>query len=375
MEVKLRYPYLTWGVLGACALVCIIYLLYRIWLLRRTVSDHQKKRYHAYGAMWLVEKIPGYRSRKIMYSILNIAGVISIIVCILSAGVMLGRPGIKEKTSDGVKKRDIYLCMDVSYSLYALNLNFVENLEKVVKKLDGDRIGICIYNTSSIVYMPLTDDTDFAVSKLEELKVYFADQKEYQEKYGDMDIDAMTDADYENFADLSSKLGLFEAGTTLNAEEKGSSLIGEGLASCLYDFPSLDDSERTRVIILVTDNAENSFETPAVDLSEAVSLCAKNKVTVFGIFPPKEMFDVLGDELDYTALQEDMQAAVERTGGSFYVAASDFETGGIIGQIQANEALQVSETAVTKVTDVPQTAFLVCMVSLLVFALIKAGGV
>ena len=81
------------------------------------------------------------------------------------------------------RRRDIFLCMDVSYSIYELNADLVESLEEVVEGLDGDRFGICIYNTSTVLYVPMTDDYDFVISKLEELKEYFVLQKEFMDKY------------------------------------------------------------------------------------------------------------------------------------------------------------------------------------------------
>jgi hypothetical protein len=50
--------------------------------------------------------------------------------------------------------------MDVSYSLYELNAELVDSLEDVVAGLDGDRFGVCIYNTSTVLYVPMTDDYD-----------------------------------------------------------------------------------------------------------------------------------------------------------------------------------------------------------------------
>ena len=41
-----------------------------------------------------------------------------------------------------MQKRDIMLCLDVSYSLYALNYELADYLEDVVTQLKGDRFGI-----------------------------------------------------------------------------------------------------------------------------------------------------------------------------------------------------------------------------------------
>ena len=43
---------------------------------------------------------------------------------------------------------------------------------ETVSGLDGDRIGISLFNTSSVQYVPMTDDYDFVLRRLEELETY-----------------------------------------------------------------------------------------------------------------------------------------------------------------------------------------------------------
>ena len=91
-----------------------------------------------------------------MYSFVAILMEVCIIVTILASLVLIARPAKKETVNNGTKKRDIFLCMDVSYSIYELNYDLVSSLEEVVAGLDGDRFGICIYNTSTVLYVPMT---------------------------------------------------------------------------------------------------------------------------------------------------------------------------------------------------------------------------
>ena len=44
----------------------------------------------------------------------------------------------------------------------------------------------------------------------------------------------------DEFNELYEKLDVIDYAVTLGAETKGSSLVGEGLASCMYNFPKLD---------------------------------------------------------------------------------------------------------------------------------------
>lgn len=52
-------------------------------------------------------------------------------------------------------------------------LELVQSLKDVVSNLDGDRFGITIYNTSSVLYVPMTDDYEFVLDRLDKLKEYF----------------------------------------------------------------------------------------------------------------------------------------------------------------------------------------------------------
>lgn len=355
--------------------VAVLVIIWRLFKSYKKLGKKQQKDMLGYGAMWMVKDLRGYKLRKIKYYILCACACAGIVLSLVGTAQLMARPSYTEEITTGVRRRDIFLCLDVSYSLYGLNADFVENLETVVKGLDGDRIGISIFNTSTVLYMPMTEDKDFAIEKLEELKEYFEKQKIVEEEYYGHYISDFTDEEYNDYLELSAWLDSFEAGTLLNNSERGSSLIGEGLASCLYNFPSLDDDERTRVIIMVTDNAQNAFSTPTVELAEAAQLCAQNDVTVFGIFPPKEEFDLLSADYDYEQLKGEMEAAVTGTGGGFYVAGSDFDTSHIIASIQEHEAMQVDEITMTREIDMPREPFIICFVGLLLVALAKGGGI
>ena len=90
----------------------------------------------------------------------------AIFTSIIASLILIARPVKTETVSNGTKKRDIYLNLDVSYSICYLNYDLVDNLEDVVRSLDGDRFGISIYNTSTVLYVPMTDDYDFIIRKL-----------------------------------------------------------------------------------------------------------------------------------------------------------------------------------------------------------------
>lgn len=370
-----RHPEYVGYCLGISIVVLVLIIGFRIWKSRKTIGNKEKNKTWGYGAMWMIREMPGYKFRKIKYYVCCVMALVGVIMTIVGSAQLMARPSYTSKITTGVKRRDIFLCLDVSYSLYGLNYDFAENLKSLVQGLDGDRIGITMYNTTSVLYLPMTEDKDFAIERLDEMEQYFINQKKLEEDYADVDYYSMSDEEFDKYLELADSLQLFQAGTLTNSSEKGSSLIGEGLASCLYSFPYLEDDDRTRVIIMVTDNAENALKKPTVELKEAAGLCVKNNVTVFGVFPPEEEFDLLGEDYDYEQLKNEMKSAVESTGGAFYVAGSDFDTSSIVKSIQQHEAMQVDEISMTKVTDVPTTSFVICFIGIVLVAVAKGGGI
>ncbi len=386
MEISLRNPSSAWAMAAVVLLAAVCVLVYRIIRMRKSLKDKEKKSFRGYSAMWIASDLPSYKRRLVLYILLKILGIAGLATSLLSAAYLMGRPSYNKKIDAGVKRRDIYLCLDVSYSLYDLNADFVENLEAVVRGLEGDRVGISILNTSTVEYMPLTTDMDFTIDKLKELKEYFVLQREYMHFHDKYNIEEMTDEEfldflgslpkdeYDNFANTVYTLDLIDNPVTLDSEVRGSSLIGEGLASCLFNFPYLEDSDRTRVIIMVTDNAQAEKEPPAIELAEAADMCKNNDVAVFGIFPPEEALRDLQPGQNFDNLSSDMRQNIRKTGGEFYVIGSDFDTEDVISQIRSHEAMQVDEVSVNRLTDKPDRAIMICILGLILFVIAKGAG-
>ncbi len=299
-----------------------------------------------------------YEGQKQLRRVLAVVLEVCIIGSLISSLILAARPYRTETTSNGVKKRDIFLCLDVSYSICYLNYDLVDSLEEVVAGLKGDRFGILIFNTSSVLYVPMTDDYDFIRQKLEDLKEYFRLQKIYQDETSSYDF-----GNTEDYMKMREVLDYYDAGTLVNNYTKGSSLIGEGLASCVYSFPRLASEDRTRLIIMATDNAEMALSTPLVELDGAVDLCIKNHIKMFGLFPDQETYDK-GNYSDYTTDMSEFQAGVERTGGTFYQQSKTLTVEDIVADIQRQEALEVDELIITKEIDQPEAFVIVLLVCL-----------
>ena len=174
----------------------------------------------------------------------------------------------------------------------------------------------------------------------------------------------------EHYDDISYKLRYYNAGTLYNNMQRGSSLIGEGLGTALYSFPYLDDSERTRVIIMCTDNELNAMGPEIMNLQESSNACKKYKVTVFGIFPSEEKFyDPM--TYNYASCLGEFKNAIENTGGKFYVRTANQSVSEIVQDIQKQEAMVVKTVMSSQTVDLPEIPFVILLICL---ALGSAAG-
>ena len=177
MELTLMYKEVV--IVGVCALLAALLIIYLV---------HKKKAESFEGGLKAantarIRNSKLYKSLNTRYRILLSIFMAGMVLASVAALFLAARPYKTDDVVSGVKKRDIILCLDVSYSLYDLNAEIVDYYKGVVAGLDGDRFGINIFNTSSVTYVPLTDDYDYILDRLDELSVYFQLQKEYFEEF------------------------------------------------------------------------------------------------------------------------------------------------------------------------------------------------
>lgn len=351
-------------IIGIILIACVIPLL--LWIRSKKTGKYFNGTRAANTSR--IRQTSLYKSLHFKYRILTVVMIGALIGSVVSSLFLAARPYVQKDVTSGVKKRDIILCMDVSFSLYDLNMEVTDNLKNLVSGLEGDRFGINIFNSSSITYVPLTDDYDYVLQRLDELHEYFNLQKEYMETYENSDdsIYDMTDEMIEQKSELEHKLLYFDSGTRCESE-RGSSLIGEGLATALYSFPYLTDSERTRVIIMSTDN-ELSSTSQRVSIGEAANLCKKNKVPMFGIFPSEEKF-YIDDGHDYNTCLSEFQDASGITGGKCYIRTDEMPVSDIVQNIQKQEALLVNTVHTKQTEDLPELPFIMMIICLAVSCL------
>ncbi len=234
-----------------------------------------------------------------MLSITGLAGV-----------VLMMRPLTEQSRERTSLSRDVMLCLDVSGSMKELDESLLRRFVDISSGLPGDRIGLTIWNGAAITVFPLTDDGEYVTAMLE----YAVDQ-------------------------LNRGARSFVLGT----EEGGSSLIGDGLASCIMRFDRPDE-ERARSIVLATDNALAGD--PIVSLDEAATLAAQRGIRVYGIA-------VDGHITDHDA--RELAAATALTGGAYLTTADDDVVDTVVSQIIEMEATKLEQPPELVRDDRPTT--------------------
>ena len=255
-------------------------------------------------------------------------------LAILMSIILIARP-VKFSVNNNPKyNRDIILCIDTSDSMNELNEKIIDNLKKIIKNLKGERFGISIFNTSSVTLVPLTDDYNYLLETLEKLQENLNTRIDYLNK----EI-AYSDRVYEATEYL-------QAGTTVNYETRGSSIIGDGLASCIRIFGDLEE-ERTRVILFSTDNELYGKE--LITLKEAGKLCRDRAITVFGIAPSTINPQ---DKISFEEVALD-------TGGSYYtvVEESRDSVSEIVNEIEKKGKNLIKEQKNPNFVDKPEVVF------------------
>ena len=251
-----------------------------------------------------------FRKRKILYKTGLTATLICCVLVVVSAFLLMAKPYTSRRMQDEKYCRDIILCIDISTSVDYLNENLLDKLKKTVDELQGERFGIVIFNTSPVLLTPLTDDYEYVKDQLDLIAQCLKSRNE-------VNLDDAFSSGY----DWIYYQAYISSGTLIGNEQRGSSLIGDGLAAAAIDFSDAD-KERTKVVIFSTDNDIQG--TPVATPDEAADICVSNNVTVYGV-GTKEMTP---------ENKESMKNAVEKTGGKFYLEEESGSFGEIVSSIE-----------------------------------------
>ena len=275
-----------------------------------------------------IKKLSQYKVLIFEYYMLKVVAIISMIGMLMASTVLVAKPIIVNSHTDEIHNRDIIIGFDVSTSLDSVSMEMCDQLKDFVRGLKGERFGIVIFNGQGVRLVPLTDDYNYVISELEHLR---------------RSIEAGQDAMY--YADLDELSAYRFAGTS---SDRGSSLIGDGLATCLYSFTNFDsEPDRARLIVLITDNDVLGDE--IVTVHEACELCAYKQVKVFGLAPY------------FVEAEAEFKRDIESTGGSYYNTRSRTAIDDLVEAVQDTD-VSVTYKTTTTITDEPE-AFIAVLVA------------
>ncbi len=257
-----------------------------------------------------------------------------LILALLSSMLLTSRPATMSVVTPAQRNRDIMLCLDVSGSVIETDIAVVEQFEQLVKNFSGQRFGLTIFNSSAISKIPLTDDYQLIQ---EELK---------NAKNGIKDVRDNIKYDY-------------TAGTTAGYS-RGSSLVGDGLASCVIHLGE-NDTHRSQSVILATDNEVSGK--PIATTAQAATLAKQKNIRVYAIDPGSSSDSAFsgGSGDDHAKLK----SYAEQTGGKYFNAQDAGLVNNIIGEISKQEATYFAGKSELSSTDAPMIPVIVMTITTL----------
>ncbi|MCU1433606.1 MAG: hypothetical protein JWR71_331 [Pseudarthrobacter sp.] len=265
---------------------------------------------------------------------------------LVSAVAAAARPVELTTISPEQRNRDIMLCLDTSGSMSSADAAVVEVFGVLAKEFDGERVGLTIFDSSAVQVFPLTDDYEYVQEQLTLAKDAFD---------GDPGSAGFLDGTWSG---------------------RGSSLIGDGLASCVNGFPGAgsgsggsasggsdgtDSRQRSRSVVLATDNFLSGD--PIFTLEQAGVLAQEADVRVYALNPGDFDYGPGPDQPGAT-----LRAAADASGGAYYALDTPDAVADIVRRVQETEAAALQGAPRAVVTDVPDVPLTVALFSGLVLA-------
>jgi Ca-activated chloride channel family protein len=313
-DSDLKWPWLV--VLLVLALVVLLAVWTRTWWRRQPPGAA----YVAHAAR--LRSLPRYRTLVQRQRLLGGFGSLAALVACAGGIVLGGRVQETQVMDRDEAARDIMLCLDASGSTAPWNVDVVQEFRSIVEGLQGERIGLTVWNNAAITKFPLTDDYEFVLDRLDEAEQAFSGWSEIYPS--------------EAFED-------YTAGTWSEERQYQSSLVADGLVSCVQRFDRLKE-DRGRALVLATDGEQRGRS--VYDLEEATAYAAEDRVVVHVIANPGEP-DKEGDI-------DGLQAAAADTGGSFAQLGTGGSAEEVVEEINELEAAKIERPPLVQTLDAPR---------------------
>lgn len=319
-------------------IVIVAFLRFRKHLLRRS----KKEKVALISHTNYIRNLPEYKAAKQRYNTLLCLLAAFFVVATGAISVTASRPIQVTESKTDLENRDIMLCLDVSGSMSS-NLNdLLSYFSELVSKMDGQRFGITIFDGIYVTLSPLSTDYESINEILADLR--------------------------DNFSVFSSGLYTAQRLSTYSSSE-----IGPGLVGCVSAFDKLGEAQRSRSIIIATDNAASP--TQAVNIIQAAQYAKSYDITVYGLntWDYRSQEEIENDSGYESRSAKEFREAMLLTGGSYYAfsANSSLPARRIVDQILAQEAARYEGAGQIIRTDTPQIPAIIAAVTLLVFIIIS----
>ena len=315
---------LVWGWLVPVLLLFVFSFFAIGWLV-----GNRRKRKMAETDIWVantsyLNQLPQLKSWIRKYRFNQLVGALALVVILLGSATLASRPVTIEVSNKKLATRDIVLCLDISISMIEWDRQVVEVFETLVQNFEGERIALSVFNSTSRVVFPLTDDYDLVQGELKKA------HKALNPRLAGMFYSQQIEDDYLELAE----------GTMAYAG--GSSLVGDGLVNCAMMFDHTD-SERSRSIILATDNEVHGI--PAYTVPEAVAEVEKRNASLTSLYADTGAPDAKD-------LEAELRNAVESMDGMHFYSDDASAVDSIVASVQSQQAIDLDATP--EVTRVPR---------------------
>lgn len=312
-----------------------------VWVALRNGRSNARRRPVAHADR--LAALPEYQAALRRYRRWLALAATALALLLVSTAVAAARPVSVDTVRPEQHNRDVMLCLDASGSMSSADAAVVDVFAELARGFDGERIGLTIFDSSAIQVFPLTDDYAYAQEQLQSAKDAF---------------------------DGKPGSSGFLDGTWSG---RGSSLIGDGLASCLSSFPGAGKSQeatggetntqRSRSVVLATDNFLSGK--PIMTLDQAAALAKERSVRVYALNP--------GD-LDYGSGPgqpgAQLRTAVESTGGGYYALDRPDAVAGIVTGIEQSETSALHGAPRAVFADVPGLPLAAALLSALALCVV-----
>ena len=338
--------WLAWVLIGLGLLVGVLAATGRIsWPLGGRGKDGPRR--VANSAVLLASPLvrARVRRRRFLHALLAVLAVVGLV----AASLVAGRPVDRAVRSKALASRDIVLCLDVSTSMLSADVEILDTFGKLLDTFEGERVALVAWNTTAQTMVPLTDDYDLLRSQFEEA----ADALDFRPSH----LNPMSDKYITTFSG------------TMPQGVRASSLIGDGLASCSLAFDNNKVEDRSRSIVLASDNqVVDPSGQQVYSLNGAADLASEESIRLFSLFgSDRRTVDPSLTGMTLEQARDDLRTVTENHGGFFYEVDDPDAVEGIVKELETDQATVLEGDTEVRITDVPQTpaAWLVAVVTVL----------